>query len=248
MLWACLLLPRLALDTVQRRLPNEARALALITGPAQRRVLLDANAAARAAGLYPGQPLLAAQALLPDVAVLEHDPREDAALRQLLAAWAYRYSSMVCLQDEDAILLEVEGSLGLFGPWPQLERQLRADLHELGIEHRIALAPTPLGACTLATVADGMALADATQLQRMLGRAPIEAARLSTAQSQARAAMGLRSEQGLAGLQAGGAGGCIGIEQHAPLRGPGDQCERRILRAIAQWPASADAVERQLRQ
>ena len=48
-------------------------------------------------------------------------------LRQLLAAWAYRYSSMVCLQDEDAILLEVEGSLGLFGPWPQLERQLRAD-------------------------------------------------------------------------------------------------------------------------
>jgi len=58
--------------------------------------------------------------------------REDAALRQLLAAWAYRYSSMVCLQGEDAILLEVEGSLGLFGPWPQLERQLRADLRELG--------------------------------------------------------------------------------------------------------------------
>ena len=36
----------------------------------------------------------------------------DGVLRQLLAAWAYRYSSMVCLQGEDAILLEVEGSLG----------------------------------------------------------------------------------------------------------------------------------------
>src|SRR4249919_1962100 len=191
MLWACLLLPRLALDAVQRRSHTKV-AFALITGPVQRRVLLDANAAARTAGLYPGQPLLAAQALLPDVAVLEHDPREDAALRQLLAAWAYRYSSMVCLQDKDAILLEVEGSLGLFGPWPQLERQLRADLHELGLEHRIALAPTPLGACVLATVADGMALADATQLQRMLGRAPITAASLPPEQVQAMSAMGLR--------------------------------------------------------
>jgi protein ImuB len=189
-LWACLLLPRLALDAVQRRLTGE-RALALITGPTARRVLLDANAAARAAGLYPGQPLLAAQALLPDVAVLKHDPREDAALRQLLAAWAYRYSSMVCLQDEDAILLEVEGSLGLFGPWPRLERMLRADLRELGLEHRIALAPTPLGACVLAAGEDGMALADATQLQRMLGRAPIAQARIPATQVQAMAAMGL---------------------------------------------------------
>src|SRR6478736_5291695 len=56
MLWACLLLPRLALDAIQRRSPHE-KPFALITGPAQRRVLLDANAAARAAGLYPGLPL-----------------------------------------------------------------------------------------------------------------------------------------------------------------------------------------------
>src|SRR5436190_6454328 len=192
MLWACLLLPRLALDAVQRRLPNETRALALITGPAQRRVLLDANASARAAGLYPGQPLLAAQALLPDVAVLEHDPREDAALRTLLAAWAYRYSSLVCLQDGDAILLEVEHSLGLFGPWPKLERMLREDLRELGLEHRIAMAPTPLGACVLAAVQDGMALSDAAQLQRMLARAPIACARFAPGQVATMAGRGLR--------------------------------------------------------
>jgi len=179
-LWACLLLPRLALDAIQRRLPHE-KPFALITGPAQRRVLLDANAAARAAGLYPGQPLLAAQALLPDVATLDHDPREDAALRTLLAAWAYRYSSLVCLQDGDAILLEVEHSLGLFGPWPKLERMLREDLRELGLEHRIAMAPTPLGACVLAAVQDGLALSDDMQLQRALARAPIASARNASA-------------------------------------------------------------------
>jgi protein ImuB len=191
MLWACLLLPRMALDAIQRRCQYE-QPLALITGPAARRVLLDANTAARAAGLYPGQPLLAAQALLSGVATLEHDPREDAALRTLLAAWAYRYSSLVCLQDGDAILLEVEGSLGLFGPWPRLERMLRADLRELGIEHRIALAPTPLGACVLAAGEDGIALTDHAQLQRMLARAPIADARIAPEQVAAMAAMGLR--------------------------------------------------------
>src|SRR4249919_359936 len=240
MLWACLLLPRLALDAVQRRVQYESP-LALITGPVQRRVLLDANAAARAAGLYPGQPLLAAQALLPDVAVLEHDPREDAALRQLLAAWAYRYSSMVCLQDEDAILLEVEGSLGLFGPWPRLERMLREDLRELGIEHRIALAPTPFGACVLAAGEDGMALTDATQLQRMLGRAPITHARIPEAQVQAMAAMGLRRLRQLFELPRAGLARRFGeglllhldrIRGEAPdpreLYRPPDAFERRI--------------------
>jgi protein ImuB len=195
-LWACLLLPRLALDAVQRKRPTDADArasdqpLALIAGPAQKRVLLDANAPARAAGLHPGQALLAAQALLPDVATVAHDPREDAALRRLLAAWAYRYSSLVCLQDGDALLLEVEGSLGLFGPWPRLEAMLREDLRALGISHRIAMAPTPLGACVLAACEDGMALADTLQLQRMLGRAPIAKARIDPAHVQAMAAMG----------------------------------------------------------
>jgi protein ImuB len=190
MLWACLLLPRLALDAIQRRL-QFVEPFALITGPAQRRVLLDANAAARAAGLYPGQPLLAAQALLPDVATLDHDVREDAALRTLLAAWAYRYSSLVCLQDGDAILLEVEHSLGLFGPWPRLERMLREDLRELGLEHRIAMAPTPLGACVLAEVQDGLALSDDAQLQRALARAPVAAARIAPGHVATMAAMGL---------------------------------------------------------
>jgi protein ImuB len=240
MLWACLLLPRLALDAIQRRFQHEA-AFALITGPAQRRVLLDANAAARAAGLYPGQALLAAQALLPDVATLEHDPREDAALRALLAAWAYRYSSLVCLQDGDAILLEVEHSLGLFGPWPKLERRLREDLRELGIEHRIAMAPTPLGACVLAAVQDGMALADATQLQHVLARAPIASARIAPAQAAAMAAMGLHKLRQLFELPRAGLARRFGeglLAHLDKLRGlapdprefyrPPDRFERRI--------------------
>jgi protein ImuB len=251
MLWACLLLPRLALDAVQRRL-STTNPFALITGPSQKRVLLDANAAARAAGLYPGQPLLAAQALLPDLATLDHDPREDAALRTLLAAWAYRYSSLVCLQDGDAILLEVGHSLGLFGPWPRLERMLRVDLRELGLEHRIAMAPTPLGACVLAAVQDGLALADDTQLQRALARAPIASARIAPGHVATMAAMGLHKLRQLFELPRAGLARRFGEDLLAhldKLRGtmpdprefyrPPDAFERRIEFGyeISQHPA-----------
>ena len=78
------------------------------------------------------KPLLAAQALLQDFHAIDHDPREDERLRRFLAAWAYRYSSMVSLEGDDAIVLEVERSLGLFGPWPRLERMLRDDLRDTG--------------------------------------------------------------------------------------------------------------------
>jgi len=208
MLWACILLPQLALDAVCRKRSGEQpmcmdaqvsreagcreRPLALVTGPAQRRVLLDANAAARAAGLVPGQPLLAAQALLQNFLAIDHDPREDERLRRFLAAWAYRYSSMVSLEGDDAILLEVEGSLGLFGPWPRLERMLREDLREMGFQHRIAMAPTPLGACLLAAAQDGLALTGSTHLHHALGRIPVTLARLSDDHATALAAMGLR--------------------------------------------------------
>jgi protein ImuB len=195
MLWACVLLPRLGLDEVSRRRasthacrerqdaesgrhPDPGRPLALVTGPAQKRVLHDCNDAARAAGLYPGQGLLAAQALLPVFATVEHSPQRDAALRRFLAAWAYRYSSLVALEGEDAVVLEVEASLGLFGPWPRFEARLRADLAELGITHRIALAPTPLGACLLAATQDGVALADLEHLRHALGHVPLAQARL----------------------------------------------------------------------
>lgn len=217
MLWACILLPQLALDGVLRsrsradaagsrsdRRDNEATPLALITGPTQKRVLLDANAAARAAGLYPGQPLLAAQALLPDVLAIDHDPRDDQRLRRLLAAWAYRYSSMVSLEGEDAIVLEVEGSLGLFGGWPRLQRLLRDELQQLGFQHRIAMAPTPLGACVLAAAQDGLALTDTTHLRNALARVPIALARIDDDQVATLAAMGLRQLRQLSTLPRAG--------------------------------------------
>jgi protein ImuB len=63
MLWACVLLPQLALDGVMRRRENPEEPLALISGTAQRRVLQTVNPAARTIGLRAGQSLTAAHAV-----------------------------------------------------------------------------------------------------------------------------------------------------------------------------------------
>ena len=86
MLWAAIHLPHRALDAVLRRRPGPQAALALVSGPAQRRVLVQANAAALAAGVRPGQALATALSIHPALAVEEYDGAEAARGRPALGA------------------------------------------------------------------------------------------------------------------------------------------------------------------
>ena len=189
--WACLLLPQLALDGVLRRHPAPHEPLALVTGPAQRRVLHAVNPAAKAQGLRAGMGWAAAQALCTGFATVEHDPEATERLRRLLAAWAYGFSSQVSTDLPHAIVLEVGGSLKLFGPWPRFEARLREELRALGIRHRITVAPNPQAARVLANVGDGLAL-DEDDLVAGLGRIPVERAGLDQSVATAFSRMGLR--------------------------------------------------------
>ncbi len=193
MRWACIFLPQLALDAVLRRVGDSAAPLALVCGPAQRRVLYAVNPAARALGLRPQQSLTAARALTRSFTTVEFDPAELAATQRLLAAWAYRFSSQVSCQYPRTLLLEVESSLGLFGPWPRFERRLRGELEELGFRHRIVAAPNPAAARVLCNAHDGIAVADGTQMRALLARLPINRIGLEKQVASAFARMGLRS-------------------------------------------------------
>lgn len=200
MRWACILLPQLALDTVLRRWPTPDEPLALLDGPPQRRTLKAVNAAARARGLRPGQSLVTAQALCDRFATALHDAEESRRSQQFLAAWAYRFSSLVSTDYPGALLLEIEASLGLFGPWPRFEARLREELTALGFRHRIVVAPHPLAARALVNAHDGIALLDNAALQRALGQLPIARAGLSPALAEGFARMGLRRLQQLFAL------------------------------------------------
>ncbi|MEO6031287.1 MAG: DNA polymerase Y family protein [Burkholderiaceae bacterium] len=185
-------MPQLALDGVLRRCPDPASPLALVTGPAQRRVLRAVNDAAKAAGLRAGQSLGAAQALCSRFDAIAHDAAEDERWHDFLAAWAYRYSSLVNRTMPSTLLLDVEASFKLFGPWPRFEAQLRADLDELGFRHRITLAPNPYAARELANVHDGLAITHEAHLHNALGQLPVERSGLAADVSTSLRRMGLR--------------------------------------------------------
>ncbi|MCD7100185.1 DNA polymerase Y family protein [Stenotrophomonas sp. MMGLT7] len=178
MLWACIVLPQLALDAVLRRLPDPSAPLALVEGPAQLRRLHAVNDAAAQAGLRPGMRLSAAHALLAGLRTVEHQPQAEAHWQHFLAAWAYRHSSLVSAQWPRAIVLEVQASFRLFGPWPRFERRLREELALLGFGHRLALAPTPRAARVLAGLKDGLAVTQPAALRALLDAVPVRRAAL----------------------------------------------------------------------
>lgn len=193
MLWACILLPQLAMDGVLRQRADADAPLALLSGSAQRRVLQAVNPAARALGLKPGQALSAAQALSRDFATAEYDLAQIEHWRQLLAAWAYRFSSQVSLDHPRTLLLEVQSSFNLFGPWPRFEARLREELSALGFRHRITAAPNPLAARVLANAHDGLLVDSETSLHQLLGQLPLDRAGLPREVATAFTRMGLRT-------------------------------------------------------
>ena len=95
--------------------------------------------AAATAGIAPGMALNSALALLPELQVLARDERRERELLQALAEWAVRFTPRVSLEPPDAVLLEVRGSLRLFGGVRSLCARLRAELQAAGLEPCLAL-------------------------------------------------------------------------------------------------------------
>lgn len=191
MRWACILLTQLALDGVSRQRDDPTQPLVLVAGPAQRRVIHATNPAARQLGIKPGQTLIAAQALASGFVIAEYDQQQIDHWHGFLAAWAYRFSSHVSLDYPRALLLEIESSLDLFGPWARFEQRLRAELTELGFQHRIVLAPNPAAARVLTNIHDGLAV-DQVNLREQVERLPIQRCGLDREHAVALSRMGLK--------------------------------------------------------
>ena len=75
-----------------------------------------------------------------------HLAQPDPALLQRLAVLAQRFTPRVSLEPPDGLVLEVQGSLGLFGGVSRLYRAFRAGCRAAGCEPVLTLAPTPLAA------------------------------------------------------------------------------------------------------
>ncbi|MBT8103589.1 MAG: DNA polymerase Y family protein [Gammaproteobacteria bacterium] len=131
------------------------------------RVLL-ADRQAQAAGVMAGQSANAALALLPTLQLEERSPLREQQALEALANWLERFSSFICIADHDVLLLEIAGSLRLFGGLRPLREKLSQGLRQHGFDASLAIAPTPLGATWLARAGRRACIRDEQNLKREL--------------------------------------------------------------------------------
>ena len=169
--WLCIRVPQLPLEIFSRS-GDKQQPLAVSEEGRRIRVLL-CNEVAHGRGIRPGMPVAAARALAHELIIRPRDHKAEQTALQRLAAWAYQFSSQVSLYPPCAILLEVQGSLTLFGGRVALLEKLRTGLAELGYRVRLAGAPTPLAALSLSHCQREQMVEERHQLAAALAPLPV---------------------------------------------------------------------------
>jgi protein ImuB len=168
-LWFCAWLPNLPLEATRS---GEGPTAVVEEQQGVHRILM-ADTQAHAAGVMPGQAANAALALLPTLRLEERSVlREQQALEDL-ASWFERFSSFVAIAGRDVLLLELAGSLRLFGGLRALREDISRGLRELGFTAAPAIAPTPLAATWLARSGRRVCIRDTANLAPALRRLPL---------------------------------------------------------------------------
>ena len=88
--------------------PSEPLVTAMREG--SRRVLAAVDATARELGFAPGQTVAHAQAMVPNLHVVEATLDEDLAGLDRLAAWCLRYAPLVASDPPDGIWIDIAGA------------------------------------------------------------------------------------------------------------------------------------------
>lgn len=140
-------------------------------GERQRILVCDAKAGAR--GLRSGMPVAAALALAPGLRLRERDAAAETEALLGIAAWAMQCTPSVALDFPDLVLLEVSGSLKLFGSLGEIEARLRHGLAAMGYSARLAAAPTARAASWFARAGKHCLIADAALLEGELCALPL---------------------------------------------------------------------------
>jgi len=148
-LWLAIHLPSLLLDSlrdVALALPGRPP-VAIVDLERNGKIVRACEEAVHAAGVREGMSINAALALVPGLHALARDARRERQLLEAVAQRGVRFTPRVSLEPPDGVLLEVLGSLRLFGGARQLCRRLQQELADVtGVTTRFAITPSPLAA------------------------------------------------------------------------------------------------------
>ena len=173
MLWLALRLPSLPLD-IFRRAAQADTAFAVSTGEGARAEIIACNKKARDKGVRSGMQVSAAMALDASLQVVPRDTGAERAALERVAAWALQFTPVVSLAPPSELLLEIEGSLKLFGGLGGLRRQVAEGVQALGYRALVAVAPTPLAAQFFARAGLPVLIRHADALHASLARLPAD--------------------------------------------------------------------------
>lgn len=140
MLWFGLHLPYLALEIFEHDDVQDTGLPAIVTD-AQR--VCFVNDSAEKAGVRVGASLATARSLVADLVHHARDCEAESLRMEHLVTVAYEFSPYVSVAAFDALLLEMAGSLKLFGGVNQIRRQLRKRFSRIGHRVAIGVAHTP---------------------------------------------------------------------------------------------------------
>ena len=102
---------------------------------------------------------------------------DSASGLEQLAIRTQRFTPRVSLVPPDGLLLELAGSLHLFGGLAGLRRELAGECQPLQVRPVLAFAPTPLAALTAARAGQPLMILDPAQLTGQLAPLPLSALR-----------------------------------------------------------------------
>jgi protein ImuB len=126
-------------------------------------------------------------AVFPDLS----DAEQSSGVLQRLALHAQQFTSLVSLELPNALLLEIKGSLKLFGALAELHPRIDARWAQLAVPVQSATAPTTLSALWFARAASAVLLEDPGQLPGRLAELPLACTRWDPERLRTLRAMGV---------------------------------------------------------
>jgi protein ImuB len=172
MLWLALRFPLLPLE-VYARAAQAGDPLVVVSGSGPQAQIVACNEGALACGIRPHMGLSAAAALDSRLKSVMRDSAAEQSALERIAGWAYQFTPAVSIAPSAELLLEIEGSLGLFGGLAHLWREVAEGVKALGYEATLACAPTPRAAQWFARAGLGIRLQHPDALHTAFARLPV---------------------------------------------------------------------------
>ncbi len=148
--WLAIHCPTLSLDCILRRWPEAIEpALAVTDLEGSRRFIVVVTRPAEACGVFAGQAVATALALLPDLILIARNCEDERKALAEAALAALRFTPVVSLR-ASGLVMEISASLKLFGGRRALKKDIVAAMRMQGLRLAMAEAPTPHGAWLLA--------------------------------------------------------------------------------------------------